>query len=171
MGERGGVEVKAMDDERRRVLVELLDHWRDFFDEQADSGTAPVEEGRELSMDWSLFSSMGRWPSVVELRRCVEMCARMGPSHYRHLVAATAKVEWRLVDKPVKRRNAHGKLVDDVERVRERVVPRWVSSRMVDRALDFVLGVWDQAVPLELPPPLVLKLRPLADADGWTEAA
>lgn len=165
-------EVEKAKLERRHVLTELLDNWRNFFDEPAASGLVVVDDQtRETSADWSLFSTMQRWPSVVEMRRCVELMARMAPGHYRHLMAYTAYVEWRLVDRPVKRMNAHRKLVDDVERVRARIVPSWILLQMVERALDFVLGVWSREVPLELPPALVRKLRPLADSDGWTEAA
>lgn len=185
-------------EERRRVLVELLDHWKDFFDEPASSGLVVVDEQtKQTAENWSLFSAMQRWPAVVEMRRCVELMGRMAPGHYRQLMAYTAYVDWRLVDKPVKRLNAHRKLVDDIERVRERIVPSWVVPQMVDRALDFVVGVWRfpqkdcdacQGLWLEgvlvrckvhaalvLPPGMQLKLREFVNPEtgetGWTEAA
>lgn len=160
--------------DRRCVTVRtLLDHWKDFFCEPASSGLGLVvaDESRPMPEAWTLFSSMGRWESVVELQRCLGLRARLSPNHYRHLVAYTVLAEWRLVDRPVKRRDHRNRLVDDVERVKERVVPRWVLPRMAELAIVGVVFDWDRDVALELPPGLTRKLRPLADSDGWTEAA
>lgn len=187
--------------------MNLLDHWRDFFDELASSGqSVPAEPSKPMPDDWTLFSAMSRYPSVVELRRCVEVLERLGsrhggqdgakiPVHHRHLLAYTAYAEWRTVDRPVKRRDARGRWVDDIERVRERVVPPWVSVRIVESAVDMILGLWRRPrqdcegcydgksgwhveacgvhARLELPPALRLKLREFTDQDGThlTEAA
>lgn len=162
-------------DERRRVLGELLDSWGEFFFELADNGSVKGDDpDRAMGEDWTLFSSMSRWPAVVELRKCLALCERMGPSHHRHLMGFYNS-EWRTIDRPIKKRNAHGKLVSDIARVRERVVPSWVVPRMVEHALDFLLGVWDTDVALELPPPLMKTLREYVNPDtgevGWTQAA
>jgi hypothetical protein len=161
---------------RRETLLQLLDHWRDFFCEPSGSGQASSDDdGRMLAADWSLFSSMARWSSVVEMKRCVDLleglCRHTERSHHAHLMAYSCKADWRLAEVPVKRRDAKGKWIVELQRQRVRLVPGWVVLRMVDRAVDFILCMWSQDVPLELPPALTLKLRPLADADGWTEAA
>jgi hypothetical protein len=114
------------------------------------------------------MSPLAKHHSVVELVRCLELCRRMAPGHYRHLIGYY-RAEWRTVDRVVKRRNAHGKLIDDVGRVRERVVPPWVTRRMVERSLDFLCGAYTGEP--ELPRAFTRKLRALADSDGWTEAA
>jgi hypothetical protein len=178
----GGLVVKH--DERCRVVVDLLDHWRDFFEEPTPNGNQAVDsDDRQSAEDWSLFSSMAKWPSVMELRRCVEILERAGrgrsgertPVHYTHLMAYTAYVEWRLVDRPTKRRDHRGRLVDDVERTRVRIVPSWVSARIVESALDIVLGFWNHEVALELPPGMTKGLREFMNPDtgepSWTEAA
>jgi hypothetical protein len=159
--------MKAMS--RRDRIVFLLDHWEDFFEQASSGGLVIVDDQtRRMSDDWTLLSSMSRHPSVVELGRCLELCRRMAKGHYNHLRAFYGS-EWRTIDRPVKKRNAHGKLVDDTARVRERVVPAWVVMRMVERATDFVAGSF-RGEP-EIPVAWDRKLRPLADSDGWTEAA
>ena len=158
--------------ERRATLVELLDHWHDFFDEPSPEGSGgDGDPNKPMPADWTLFSSQARWPSVREMRRLLDLLGVLGKGHQAHLVAYTVNVSWRTTDGIVKVKNAHGKWVLKEQRVRQRVVPRWVSMRIVERSLDFMLGQWDQAVPLELPPCLTMRLRPLADSDGWTEAA
>jgi hypothetical protein len=151
-----------------------LDHWRDFFCEPASSGAGFVvvaDESRAMPEEWSLFSSMGRWESVVELRRCLERRRVLSPNHYRHLVAYTVNANWRLVDTTVRVRNAHRKFVDKPDRVRQRVVSRWVLPRMAELAIVGIVFDWDREVSCELPPAMTRKLRALADSDGWTEAA
>lgn len=175
-------------EDRRKRVVEMLDHWPDFFD-QSYSTQASVSGEDGLGV--TFVSSMSRYPSVVELVRCVELCRQLARGHYNHLIGYFG-AEWRTVDRPTRRRDVNGKMVDELGRVRERVLPRWLAkaatepttkcteprcacggqlSRMTCRAIDFVAGVWDQDVPLELPPALTRKLRSLADSDGWTEAA
>lgn len=171
--------------DRRERIITLLDHWQDF-NEQATSGTpTSAEPTTVLAKDWTLLSSMSRHPSVLELRRCLEQLRLMGPTHYAHL-RAYFDADTRLVDRPCKRRDHRNRVVDDVERVRERVLPftlRGVPAcveriekqpcctrpRTVCRALDALVGLFHGDP--ELPLALTRKLRPLADSDGWTEAA
>ena len=163
--------------EKRRLVEQLLDHWRDYFD-PASNGQPSHGDGEPLGI--ALLSSMARHPSVVELSRILELCRRMAPGHYKHL-AGWYGAEWRVVRALETDSRGRTKLhpvtgrpltdPDPKKMRRERVVPSWVVWRMVDRALDFVCCAWDSGVPLELPLALNRKLRPLADADGWTEAA
>lgn len=167
--------------EKREKVIGLLDHWEDFFDQ---SYSVDQSAGGDEGIGITFVSSMSRYPSVVELVRCVELCQQLAKAHYAHLIGHFGS-EWRTVDRPSKRRDAHGRMVDDVARVRERVLPRWLAatprcterdcgcgmSRMTCRAIDFVSGAWNTDVALELPPALTRKLRALSDSDGWTEAA
>lgn len=164
---------KAEHQQRCQTVVALLDHWRDFFDEEADAGDKPPGEDEDegTSENWTLFSSMGKKQPALELKRCVEFLAGIELVYYRHLMAYTAYVEWRLVNRACKRRDHRGRMVDDTERVRVRIVPSWISLGYVERGVEQIVEVWSDDVPLELPRPLTLKLRPLADSDGWTEAA
>lgn len=160
--------------QKRATLEALLDHWEDFFayDESGAVRGRELDPDRPMPKNWTLMSSMSRYPSVVELVRVVAQLQRMCRGHYRHLAAYYGS-EWRTVDRPVRRRGANGKLVDDIARARERVVAPWVVWGMVDRALDFLVGTWDFGVALELPPALNRKLRETTDRDGThlTEAA
>lgn len=169
--------------EKREKIINLLDHWEDFFDQSYSESSLTGEEG----IGMSFVSSMSRYPSVVELQRCMGLCRKMARGHYNHL-AGTFGAEWRTVTRPVQRRDALGRTVTEPGRVRERVLPTWLAkevlergctergcgcglSRMTCRAVDFVAGCWDVKVALELPPALTRKLRALSDSDGWTEAA
>lgn len=175
-------------DERRRILIELLEHWDDFFaiaDTSARLTTTETGDGPGIPV----ISALSRHASVVELARVLDVCKSMAPGTYKHL-RARFQAETRLVEKPTKRRDALGRMVDAVERVREPIVPRWVyyemrdpawssgqrerfnierHNRMVERGIDFLAGAFNGQP--ELPLALTRKLRPLADADGWTEAA
>jgi hypothetical protein len=151
--------------QKRQTIEGLMDHLEDFF--EVGVGTAGSGDGDGVAR----ISSMASYPSVVELVRCLELCRRMAKGHYDHLVGFY-RSEWRTVTIMERRRNQSGKTSLEPSRQRERVVPRWVNERMVDRALDFLVGVWDHDVVLELPPALTRKLRPLASEEGepgWTE--
>lgn len=161
---------KAEHQQRCAIVIELLDNWRNFYDEPASiigdgiSSTGDVD--RPMPETWTLFSTMGRWPAVVELRRCLELRQRQSPGHYKHLVAYSIKAEWRLIDKPIKVRNAHGKWVEKMDRVKERVVPRWISPRMVELAVIGIVFDWDRKVPLTLPPAMTRRLGEFTDQHG-----
>lgn len=175
---------------RRQILIELLNHWDDFF-AVADTTTRLIRKPGEDDDGPGIpvISALSRHASVVELARCLDLCKAMAPGTYKHL-RARFQAETRLVEKPTKRRDVHGRMVDAVERVREPIVPRWVffemrdaswtpeqrerlnvqrHQRMVERGIDFLAGAFNGQP--ELPLALTRKLRPLADADGWTEAA
>ena len=153
--------------ERRRILEKLLDHWHDFV-LPSPSGQSAADE----PLGFAFTSGMANHPSVRELDRCLGVLRDKMPGHYAHVCAWYAS-EWRTTEKPVKKRNAAGKMVDDIARVRVRVVPKWVVWRMVDRGLDIILALWGQETVLEEPPALVRKLREFTDQDGThlTEAA
>lgn len=154
--------------ERRAKIVELLDHWPEFFEPASSGTTATSTDGGGLP----LLSSMAQHPSVVELGRCLVVLRAKVPRHYRHLFGYF-DAPWRTTDQPVKRKTVGGRAVIETQRVRVRVVPAWVEARMVDRSVDMLGGLWNvrEAGEPELPRPLLAKLRPLSDSDGWTEAA
>lgn len=155
--------------QKAATVISLLDHWRDFFHEPAQSvaGFAVDDPGRTVDLrDWTVFSSMSRDKTVVELARCLERRQRLSPNHYRHLVAFTVYAEWRLVNTTVKVLNAQRKLVDKPERIRERIVPRWVLPRMVDLCVVGIVFDWDRSVKLRLPPALTGRLDEFTDQNG-----
>ena len=154
--------------EKRKTIEQLLDHWEDFILPSVGVTPSAGEEGTGI-----LFASgMGSYPSVRELDRCLGVLAAKLPNHFRHLRGFYAS-EWRTTDVASKIRAANGKMVDAVVRQRVRVVPGWVTWRIVDRGLDVVVALWDPLVVLELPPALRRKLREFTDQDGThlTEAA
>lgn len=129
-------------EDRRRTIESLLDHFEHYF--QLGGSLA----GGTGSGDGPSLSSMASSPPVVELLRCMELCRRMAPNHYKHLIGHYG-AEWRLVDETVMVPSPMNpqKLIPAPTRKRERVVPSWVAWRLVDRAVDFLLGVW------RFPPP------------------
>lgn len=170
--------------QKRQMIEQLLDHWEDFY-LPSPSG---VSSGDGESLGMAFVSGMSRYPSVVELARCLELTRRMAPRHYAHLIGFY-RAEWKTKTLTKRVRDAAGDYVSKPilsrvhqedgtwelvpSRVRERVVPRWVEEKLVDRALDFLVGVWDFKVVLELPPALNRKLREMTDHEGThlTEAA
>lgn len=160
---------KAEHKQRCAIVIELLDNWRNFYLEPAQSvqGFASDDPDRKVTLkDWTVFSSMGKDSTVVELARCLEKRQRQSPNHYRHLIAFTVYAEWRLVNTTVKVLNAQRKLVDKPERIRERIVPRWVVPRMVELATIGIVFDWDRKVKLRLPPALTGKLDEFTDQHG-----
>lgn len=181
--------------ERRQIVIGLLDHWQDFF-ELADSRTgvtADADPDRPMPENWTILSSMSRHKSVLELGRLLKGLREQGPGHYR-AVLGYFEAPWRTTDRPVKQKTlGGGRIVWETRRVRERVVPSFLRQysactdrmcrenmqpphgcalpRPVCTAVDVLASGWDRSVPLELPYALLAKLRPLADSDGWTEAA
>lgn len=156
-------------EQKRETLEQLLDHWADYW-EQASSGTLGKDDpDRPMPTNWTLLSSMSLHPSVVELVRCVELCRRMAPGHYRHL-AGFYGAEWKNANGTRPGKTRSGKKTTVQCRVRVRVVPSWVNARMVDRSLDFVLGVWSGSVRLELPRALEAEMRQVKTdgGDGYT---
>lgn len=179
--------------EKRALIEQLMDHWEDFFS-VASSGQLVTEEPdptKKVELkDFTVFSTMSRHHSVVELRRCLEVLRTKLPKHYAVIAGfygAERKGAWST--RQVKTRN--GKLVREPVRVQARIVPSWIGgpkvprclevdcpcggemSRMLCRSHDVLLGLWGR-VRLELPQPLERKLRPFMSeegVEGWTEAA
>lgn len=155
-------------EQKRAVIESLLDHWQDFI-----LPSVGVAKGDGEGLGILFGSSMASYPSVVELNRCLAVLEAKLPNHFNHLKGWYA-AEWRTVDAAAKKRDAHGRMVPTVIRQRERVVPGWVTWRLVDRALDMVVALWGSTVVLELPPALNRKLRETVSESGepaWTEAA
>lgn len=166
--------------ERRTKILQLLDHWQDFF-QPASSGQTTNTASDDTPSQTGVISSWASHKSVVELGRCLAVLRRMGPGHYRHL-AGFYDAEWRTTDRPVAARTIGGrKRTTKPVRVRERVVPGWVERRLVERGVDFVAGVWDVrgAGEPELPGGLYRAMRrelvesvdPVTGLPCWTEAA
>lgn len=151
------------------TVISLLDHWRDFFCEPPPpfAGIGSDEE-KPMPQTWTLFSSMGRHASVVELKRCLELRAKQSPNHYKHLIAYTVNASWRLTDRPTKIRNAHGKMVwkTPPPRVKERVVPSWVKPRMANLCVVGIVFDWKREIALVLPPAMSGKLDEFTDQHG-----
>jgi hypothetical protein len=158
-------------EQKRHTIESLLDHWEDFVLPNV-GGITKLSDGEGLGLVFA--SGMGRYPSVVELDRCLGVLRVKVPQHFKHLRGFYSS-EWRVVEEATKIRSASGKMVDAVVRKRRRVVPGWVTWRLVDHGLDMVVALWDSGVVLELPPALNRRLRetmnPETGEPAWTEAA
>lgn len=163
---------------RREIVLELLNHWPDFFDVGSSTGLPASSSG---GVGVPSLSPMARHPSVQELGRLLEWLRGTARGHYV-AVRDYFDSEWRTTNRPVRRRTVQGRTVVETARVRERVLSRELQRfpvcscgcgmpRPVCLGVDVVAGAWDRSVPLERPYALLAKLRPLADSDGWTEAA
>src|SRR5215207_6094873 len=108
---------------RRERIETLLDHWPDFF----DSGGAGTGGGGVF-----MLPGMSRHPSVVELGRALAELKAAHRGSFAHLSGFYAS-PYRTVERQRRIRGKNGKSGLVAERVRERVVPRWVvTARAVE---------------------------------------
>lgn len=160
-----------MDYKTKRTIIEgLLDHWEDFTLPSVGGNVWGTGEGIGIVFT----SGMGSYPSVVELDRCLGVLRVKVPNHFKHLRGHYSS-EWRTADMVAKIASPSNprKMIETTVRRRVRVVPGWVTWRIVDHALDMLVALWDPGVVLELPPALNRKLREFTDGEGThlTEAA
>lgn len=109
----------------------LLDHWTDIFDggvvsRGIDGSSKSVPRSREPGR----LPEMASHPSVTELQRCLSSLAEGDPAGYKHLKAYRC-CEWRTVDTIRSVKLVSGKWDIVPDRMRERIVPRWVSPGLV----------------------------------------
>lgn len=82
-----------------------------------------------------MLNKMAHHGSVRELDRCLHVLERTDVTSFRHLKAYRCAVEWRCVDRPTRVRRPRGKGYEIVvRRVREPIIPSWVSRSKVDDA-------------------------------------
>lgn len=132
---------------RRERIEFLLDHWPDY----TETLHAVDRDGPGDSDAVTGMPRMYRHPSVVELRRVLELYSRLAPTRYWHL-KAFYQAEWRNVTRPVKRRTKKGKSETVMVRERARILPREVRLVKVRSGVDFVVGAFrgEPFVPDEL---------------------
>jgi hypothetical protein len=112
--------------ERRRVVVQLLDQWANFF-AIARSGTPDVASGPsdDTPSKTDELSALSRHPSVVELQRCLLELRKVAPAHFVAL-CAYFEAPTRTVEKDVRLQGPHGSFMAR-QNVRERVLPGALS--------------------------------------------
>src|SRR6184192_2364695 len=104
---------------KRERIIFLLDHWHDYTEPDNSTGLPNSSIARTTSTyDGSAMPTMASHRSILELNRCLELCSRMAPAHYKHLAGYYA-APTRTVDKPTRIRNAHGKMVATTARTTE----------------------------------------------------
>jgi hypothetical protein len=128
------------DDKRALERVRfLLDHWDAIFD-----GSPSSEEFVSVSSSFS-SSPPGRLPdeashfTIKELERCLRLLLSACPGDYRHLKAYRCGAEWRNVDTWRRVKLPSGKYDWVPDRVRERVVLKWVRPERVEAAERFIV--------------------------------
>lgn len=84
-----------------------------------------------------MLGRMANHPSVLELDRCLTVLRDTDGVAFRHVKAYRVGVEWRNVTRWVRTRRLRGKGFELVERrVKEPIVPSWVSREAVQRGED-----------------------------------
>lgn len=133
----------------------LLDHWQDIFSPSLTSTWSTFTGGgkqKQESRTPSPLPEMAGHSSVRKIERALTMLADREPVLARHLKAYRCNAEWRCTDSWVVRRLPSGKRDIVEERIREKIVPNWVSLRKVERAelllMKFVSG--DVYIPQDL---------------------
>lgn len=137
--------MKAMS--KRERIEFLLEHWTDFFDPDGTMSERGAVSGSEGGIP--LLPKMSRQRSVVELGRALGEVHARWPNHFKHLNAFYL-APWRTTRQP-KVKSHKGRTVRlradpsrdlDWDYKRVRIVPPWVSSRMVCLGVDGVTFVF-----------------------------
>jgi len=130
-------------DSKRAKIGFLLDQWDAIFD------GSPSSEQEFVSISSSFSSrSPGRLPkeaghpTIRELERCLRLLASACPGDYRHLKAYRCGAEWRNVDTWRRVKLPSGKYDWVPDRIRERIVPRWLRPERVAAGESFILRVF-----------------------------
>lgn len=119
----------------------LLDHWSEIFDPNVTSGGVPGDgDGVPL------LPQMSRHPTVVELAGCLGSLAAEDAPAYRHLKAFRCNAEWRQVKAKIRFRGPSGHFLEGDGWRRERIVPDWISARLVMRGEEFLAREFDGEV-------------------------
>lgn len=149
------IERKPEDWNKLDRIVYLLDHWQDIFDPSVTStwGTFTGISGTSTeSRSPSPLPRMASHPSVRKIERSLTVLADREPVLARHLKAYRCNAEWRTADKWLVRRLPSGKRDIVEQRVREKIVPKWVERQKVSlaelRLARLIRG--DVYIPMEL---------------------
>lgn len=131
----------------------LLDHWQDIFDPSLSSGSSfNGRRGHSGSRSPGCFPAMADNRSVKKVENALTALADREPVLARHLKAYRCNCEWRTTEKWFARKLPSGKQEFAEQRVREKIVPRWVDPKKVTLAetvlLNFVRG--DVSIPQDL---------------------
>lgn len=112
----------------------VLDHWQDIFDVLVSNSRPKDSPGRSSSTHTPSLPPMAKDRGVRRIECALTILADKEPVLARHLKAYRCNAEWRIADKWVVRRLPSGKRDIVEDRVREKVVPDWVSLPKVHRA-------------------------------------
>ena len=149
------LDLASVADLTKRERIELLlDHWPDFHEtlhaidhDHLGGGDPDAVTG---------MPAMYRHPSVVELRRVIDLVRKVMPVNTAHMIAFY-EAEWRTVDRAEKRRTKRGRDHLVPVRKRERVVPAWVRRRKVHNTVSVIVEKFEGPahIPSELLEPIV----------------
>lgn len=113
----------------------LLDHWDAIWGPFVGSAMSGGGSGYPPAL-----SELARHPGVKELDRCLRGLEAHDLQAFRHLKAYRCSVEWRCTWKTVRVKRPRGKGYEIVQRrVREPLVPSWVSLKRVDEGEKFLV--------------------------------
>lgn len=133
----------------------LLDHWQDIFDAGITSTWATftgTSHQAPSSRGPLPLPEMARHSSVKKIERALTVLADREPVLARHLKAYRCNAEWRTTDRWTDRLLPSGRRDIVEQRVREKIVPRWVSLLKVLEAEDLLLRLvhGDVSIPMDL---------------------
>ena len=115
----------------------LLDHWQEIFDPSVTSTWATftgTSHQSPASRSPTPLPRMASDLSVRRIERALIVLADREPVLTRHLKAYRCNAEWRTTDRWTVRRLPSGKRDIVEQRVREKIVPRWVRESKVAAA-------------------------------------
>lgn len=139
------VEVSTTLDEQKRALERvrfLLDHWDAIFDGSPSSEPFVSVSSSFSSSPPGQLPDEARHHTIKELERCLRLLAAACPGDYRHLKAFRCGAEWRNVDTWRRVKLPSGKYDWVPDRIRERIVPRWLKPERVAAGESFIVRVF-----------------------------
>lgn len=131
----------------------VLDRWQDIFDVTVSS-SRPKDGSRasSSSREPGSLPEMADDHSIRKIECALTILADREPVLARHLKAYRCNAEWRTADRWTVRRLPSGKRDIVEQRVREKIVPSWVSLAKVSSAEHLLLKLLhgDVSIPRDL---------------------
>ena len=123
--------MSSEDDKKIEKLRFLLDQWDAIFDGSPSSEPYVLISSSFGSSPPGKLPEEAKHQTIRELERCLRLLASARPGDYRHLKAFRCGAEWRNVDTWRRVKLPSGKYDWIPDRIRERIVPRWLKPERV----------------------------------------
>lgn len=139
----------------------ILDHWQDIYYPGGSDSLATftgTSHQAPTSKEPRALPRMADHRTVRLLERALCTLATSEPDLTRHLKAFRCNADWRTIDRWYVRRLPSGKPDIVEQRVRERIVPTWVSLTKVRLAEVLLVRLLPDSI--EIPPELWRALKP-----------